>query len=125
MATVPPHATPGRRVAVMAHAAGEKILEGLCSAGVLTLADDAAPAAERPVGTCGICGGAFAEETLVTHPKLHAVACGLCYATADRLVRQFHEAALKEYRGFLSQLPQIVKDVRSGAEPPQFYRGLE
>lgn len=74
--------------------------------------------------TCAVCKHTCAADSMARHDHL-GEACGLCVTTARRLEDRIQAAAKKHFADFYAQLPQLVRDVRSGAEEPVFYRGLE
>lgn len=80
-------------------------------------------ASEPALKTCGVCGQGTTE---VEHSSaLSADACAACWLVMDRLLGLFEGAMQKHTREFRGQLAQMVRDVRSGADEPSFYRGFE
>lgn len=111
-----------RRVLVeVAEAAAEGVLEVLVKAGQIQIVDAPPPPETRP---CAVCG----EAADVAHMPIHADLghiCVICQTTAERLERQFRDAARKAYTEFRAQLAQLIRDARAGAPDPTFYRGFE
>ncbi len=89
-------------------------------------AEEEPQAEEDPRVSCDVCGALTRPKDSQPHLVLKAVdVCPVCYDTTSRLLRSLKEAMLKHQREVHSQLHQMVRDVRGGADEPVFYRGFE
>lgn len=76
-------------------------------------------------GFCACCGTLCDAHRLQPAVALGGDACETCREIARKVVAQFVADARKAWREVRAQLPQIVADVRAGAESPTYYRGFE
>lgn len=112
------------RVVTIAGAA-DKLLEAMGTAGLITIADLPDPAAEEaPHVICANCKSASAGP-LPYDRRFDGAVCLLCRSTADRVEQLFNAGARLHWQEFTRQLPQMVRDIRAGADEPTFYRGFE
>lgn len=91
----------------------------------------AAPVRERgvirgtvPGATCAVCQGIHALHAMTDKPRLGGLVCPGCIATARRIWTHARDAAQRHLSDVAAQLPQMVRDVRSGADEPTFYAGF-
>jgi hypothetical protein len=81
---------------------------------------------DMPTQKCGCCGDPIVPGAAAAPPVRHrdiGLLCPLCARAAQRLVDAYLAAQERQRAEFHGQLPQLIKDVRSGAEIPTFYRG--
>lgn len=104
-------------------AAVMKILEGMQELGVAVRINDEPDVAAAALPSCAVCGHTTSEVR--PHEQMGAEACLACWLIADRLIKRYTGAYIRQEREFYGQLRQMVQDVRSGADEPTFYRGLE
>lgn len=94
---------------------------------LIDLKDDAET--DRNMRPCQVCDQLVDVDQLGTTQQLTLIdvneACPVCVDTANRVWKRFREAAGKEASEIRRQLPQIVRDIRAGAEIPDYYRGFE
>ncbi len=106
---------------------GVGILESLAQGGHIRIRPVEEEKAEEEPGEdlpkCPVCEASTTE--LQTEPTLEQDVCLLCHRAAARILNKYRGALEKHDREFHDQLPQMVRDVRSGAEEPTFYRGFE
>lgn len=100
------------------------VIKILLEAGRAALVDrEAEPDEPPPPHTCTLCDEPAAE--LHPHERLPEQSlCLLCWQAAERLVTGFQTAVARHEDDFTLGLRNLVKDVRSGASEPSFYRGI-
>ncbi len=98
-----------------------RLAEALEGMGYRVALDDQERSGQKRV--CPTCREEVTE--LRAHPDCEQDVCTLCWAAADRIAARFQRDFERHRRDFRSQLPQMVVDVRSGADEPTFYRGLD
>lgn len=103
---------------------GEALLKALADAGQITVmrAPDVTPT--QPHTTCSVCRE-VTQASYEDDARFEGPACVICRSVADRIERRFDEGARRHWREFRGQLPQMVRDIRGGADEPTFYRGFE
>lgn len=105
--------------------AAERVAAALSQLGADLTTQNGTLRAVARTGVCVVCAGAFAVERLQTRDALGGLTCPTCAQVADRVMAAFKAAALRHARELRGQLPQIIRDVRGGADVPTFYQGFE
>ena len=106
--------------------AAAKVLEALEAMGVrVEHVDGKIIAPECPAGPCHICAGIHALAQLEDKAALGGKVCPTCLGIARAAWRKAQAAANRQLREFAGQLPQVVRDIRAGADEPTYYRGFE
>lgn len=105
-----------------------KIVAGMEAGGLLVLRrEDDAAATVPTAASCGLCGELYDRHAL--RPRIPAGlpddACPLCCEAGQRIEERFRTDARRHLADFNREFASMVRAVRSGADEPTFYRGLE
>lgn len=105
--------------------AAQKVIDALTALGATVVQEGGEIRGEVPAGTCAVCGGVYALSRLAEKTALGGLSCDTCRGIASQLWNEAVVAAHRQLREIRAQLPQAVRDVRGGAERPNYYRGFE
>jgi hypothetical protein len=78
----------------------------------------------RAPETCPLCGQPSVREALSYNEMLETRVCMVCDQAAQRIRAAYYGAETRQRDELKRQLPQLVRDLRAGAEVPEFFRGI-
>lgn len=106
-------------------AAGHRVAQALIAQGAAVTHEDGVLRIDAATAVCAICGGIHAAKQMKEKRPLGGLVCPICLEMASRIYRAAQLAASRQMKELVGQLPQMVRDLRGGADMPTFYRGYE
>lgn len=105
-------------------AEGARLLAALRALGAAPVREGGMIRATVPASPCAVCKEIHARHEMEEKPRMGGPVCPICMETARKIWNTARWDAHRHLSDVAAQLPQMVRDVRGGADAPTFYAGF-